>query len=57
MANANNILPGTQVRTWDGSIGTVLYFRAGWYGLRTEDGLLSEWQPDQIEQPEVVEAA
>jgi hypothetical protein len=40
---------GTKVRTWDGSIGTVLYFRAGWYGVRTADGLASEWQPSQLE--------
>jgi hypothetical protein len=40
---------GSKVRTWDGATGTVLYFRNGWYGVRTNDGLRSEWQPSQLE--------
>lgn len=49
MANANSILPGTKVRTWDGTVGTVLCLNRGWYRIRDEAGLVSEWQPSQVE--------
>jgi hypothetical protein len=49
MTNTNSIQAGTAVVTWDGTKGTVLYLRNGWYAIRDEAGLISEWQPSQVE--------
>ncbi len=51
MTNSNILLAtGTTVQTWDGHIGTVLYCKDGWYGVRLNgEHRTDEWQGEQLE--------